>query len=102
VGTVAEHLRTLLIKTAGQVQATLDVMEIMPEHGHLVVETLPTCSPARLGGWRKGDALRVLRAEFGSLRYSVPALGSRRDSIGTVGHVADQTVRRYLAAQQGR
>jgi len=102
VGTVAERLRTLLIKKAGQVQATLHVMEIMPEHVPLFVETLPTCSLARLVGWLKGSTSRVLRAEFGSLRYRVPALGSRRDSIGTVGHVAEQTVRCYLTAQKGR
>ena len=102
MGTVAERLRTLLIKKAGQVQATLHVMEIMPDHVHLFVETLPTCSPARLVGWLKGSTSRVLRAEFGSLRYRFPALWSRSDSIGTVGHVSEQTVRRYIAAQKGR
>ena len=42
-------------RRATQWRAAVHVMEIMPDHVLLSVETLPTCPPARLARWLKGD-----------------------------------------------
>ncbi len=101
VGAVAARLTSLLAEKAGQSNAILHVLSVMPDHVALLVETPPPCSPARLAGWLNGDTSRALRSECGPLRDRPPALWSRSDSIGTVGHVAESTVRRSIEAQRG-
>lgn len=101
VGAVAERLTSLLAEKAAQVNAIVHVLRVMPDHVHLFVETDPTCPPARLTGWLKGYTSHALRAEFGRLRCRFPALWSRSYYIGTVGHVSESTVRRYIEAQRG-
>ncbi len=100
-GAVAERPKALLAEKAAQVNATLRVLSVMPEHVHLFVETHPTGSPARLAGRLKGYTSHAVRAEFGHLRCRLPALWSRRYDIGTVGHVSESTVRRSMEAHRG-
>jgi len=101
-GSVAERLKALLSEKAAHVNAILHVMQIMPDHVHLFVETPPTCAPASLAGLLKGYPSRALRCEVRHLRDRLPALWSRSSDIGTIGHVSEPTVRRYIAAQRGR
>ncbi len=100
-GSVAKRLKALLVEKAAHVNATLHALQVMPDHVHLFVETQTTCSPVHLAGWLKGYTSHALRAEFGHLRRCLPVLWSRSYYIGTVGHVSESTVRRYIEAQRG-
>ena len=75
---------------------------VMPDHVHLVVESDPTIAPSHLAAQFKGFTSRVLRQEFASLRSRLPALWSRSYYVGSVGHVSEVTVRKYIEGQKTR
>ncbi|MBV8607767.1 MAG: transposase [Singulisphaera sp.] len=49
-----------------------------------------------------GYTLHVPPEEFPALRTRLPTLWSRSYSAGSVGHVGDATVERYIASQEGK
>ena len=50
----------------------------------------------------KGARSRILRQEFPHLTSKLPTLWSRSYYAGTVGHVSESTVKRYIESQKGR
>jgi putative transposase len=102
IGPVADRLKTLLSTKAQELKATLHTLEIMPDHVHLFVESDPGMAPAKLAAQFKGFTSRFLRQEFRHLRSQLPSLWSRSYYIGSVGHVSEATVRRYIESQKGR
>ena len=102
VGAVAERLKVLLTDKAAELGATVHALEVMPDHVHLFVESDPTRAPANIAAQFKGYTSRVLRQEFGSLRSRLPTLWSRSYYIGSVGHVSEATVKRYVESQWAR
>jgi putative transposase len=101
-GPVAERLKVLLVAKAQELKATLHTLEVMPDHVHLFVESDPGMAPAKLAAQFKGYTSRILRQEFRHLRSQLPSLWSRSYYIGSVGHVSEVTVRRYIESQKGR
>lgn len=101
-GRVAERLRVLLAWKAEELKLTIHALEIMLDHVHLFVETNPCWAPAEVAARLKGFTSRGLRQEFPRLRFGFPTLWSRSYYIGSVGHVSETTVRRYIALQRGR
>lgn len=99
---VAERLQALLYAKAQELHATLYTLEVMPDHVHLLVESDPGLAPAKLAAQFKGYTSRILRQEFRHLRSQLPSLWSRSYYIGSVGHVSEATVRRYIESQKGR
>ena len=102
VGAVAERLEALLRQKAIEEGLLVHALEVMPDHVHLFVESDPTWVPAGIVGRLKGYTSHVLRGEFPHLRSRLPTLWSRSYYVGTVGHVSEATVRRYIEAQKGR
>ena len=101
-GPVADRLRESLTAKAAELDATIEALEVMPDHVHLFVSYPPIHAVAHLVNQFKGYTSRVLRQEYPSLRSRMPSLWSRSYYAGSVGHVSDATVRRYIAAQKGR
>ena len=101
-GPVAERLQVLLAAKAQELKATLHTLEVMPDHVHLCVESDPGMAPAKLAAQFKGYTSRILRQEFRHLRSQLPSLWSRSYYVGSVGHVSEATVRRYIENQKGR
>lgn len=101
-GAVDARLRELLVEKAGSLGLAIHALEVMPDHVHLFVEGDPTRCVAEIVNGLKGFTSRTLRAEFPSLRSRLPTLWSRSYYAGTVGHVSDAVVTRYIAAQKGR
>jgi len=99
---VAAHLKALLTLKAAALHVTLHTLEVMPEPVHLLVESDPGMAPAKLAAQFKGYTARLLRQEFRHLRSQLPSLWSRSYYIGSVGHVSEATVRRYIENQKGR
>lgn len=98
-GILAQRLEDLLRAKAAELGAQIHALEIMPDHVHLFVETDPTLAPAHIAAQFKGYTSRVLRDEFPHLRR-MPSLWSRSYYIGSVGHVSEATVRKYIAEQR--
>jgi putative transposase len=95
-------LKALLTEKAAEIGATVHALEVLPDHVHLFVESDPTRAPANIAAQFKGYTSRVLRQEFPSLRSRLPTLWSRSYYIGSVGHVSEATVRRYVESQWAR
>lgn len=74
----------------------------MPDHVQVFVEGDPTKAPAHVAAQFKGFTSRALREEFRHLKTSMPCLWSRSYYIGSVGHVSDATMRRYIEMQKER
>lgn len=101
-GPVESRLKELLAEKAQELGATIHALDVMPDHVHLFLESDPTKAPAHLAAQFKGYTSRILREEFRHIKSSLPHLWSRSYYIGSVGHVSDATVRRYIAQQKER
>ena len=99
---IAARLRVLLLEKAAELDMTIHVLEIMPDHVHLFVEADPTRSVAEIVNRFKGFTSHVMREEFRTLRSRLPCLWSRSYYAGTVGHVSEAVVRKYIASQKGK
>ncbi len=99
---VAKRLRKLLMEKAAELNMTIHALEIMPDHVHLFVESDPTRCVAEIVNRLKGYTSRVLRREFHHLTTRLPTLWSRSYYAGTVGHVSDKTVKKYITSQKGK
>ena len=101
-GEVAARLEQILKETCQELEAEILALEIMPDHVHLFVASDPRWAVAGLMSRLKGRSSRLLRNEFPHLRSRIPTLWSRSYYAGSVGHVSEKTVQRYIEEQQGR
>lgn len=102
VGKIALRLEEIINNVAEKSDFIVHALEIMPDHVHLFVETDVTWAPAGIAFAFKGKSSRILRQEFKELRTRLPTLWSRSYYCGTVGHVSEKTVKKYIEAQKGK
>jgi putative transposase len=102
VGDVAARLKNVLLATAAQYGVLIEAMKVMPDQVHLFVSADPTRCIAEIVNRLKGASSRILREEFAHLKSRLPTLWSRSYYAGTVGHVSESTVKKYIAKQKGR
>jgi putative transposase len=102
VGKIEKRLRALLHQTATEHEWVIEAMEIMPDHVYLFVSFDPRYAVAEIVNRLKGVTSRYMRAEFRELRSRIPTLWSRSYYAGTVGHVSEATVRKYIESQKGK
>lgn len=101
-GAIVERLREVLESVRAEHGWTIRVLEVMPDHVHLFIESDPIYSVAEIVNRLKGASSRNLRSEFPALRSRLPTLWSRSYYAGTVGAVSDAVVRRYIESQKGK
>lgn len=99
---IADRLEELLRQKTSGLNMQIHALKIMPDHVHLFVESDPTWAIAGIANALKGYTSRILRREFASLRSRLPTLWSRSYYAGTVGHVSEETVRKYIESQKGK
>ena len=102
VADVADRLKELLTEKAQEIGAKIHTMEVMPDHVRLFVESDPTLAVSHIVAQFKGYTSRVMRQEFDFLTRILPSMWSRSYYCGTVGHVSESTVRKYIENQKGR
>jgi putative transposase len=102
VGKIEKRLRELLYQTAAEHEWVIEAMEIMPDHVHLVISFDPRYAVAEIVNRCKGITSRNMRAEFRELRSRIPALWSGNYYAGTVGHVSEAAVHKYIESQKGK
>ena len=95
---VAATLEAVLRTVAEELGVEIAALEIMPDHVHLFADVPVTLAPTVLIQRLKGVSSRVLRQRFPHLNRR-RALWSRSYYIGSVGHVSETTVRRYIENQ---
>jgi putative transposase len=102
VGDVEVRLKNVLYSVASQYGVLIEAMEVMPDHVHLFVSADPTRCVAEIVNRLKGASSHILRSEFPHLVSRMPTLWSRSYYAGTVGHVSESTVKKYIENQKGR
>ena len=102
VGIDEIRLKNVLYATAAQYGVLIEAMEVMPDQVHLFVSSDPTRCVAEIVNRLKGASSRILREEFPHLKSRLPTLWSRSYYAGTVGHVSEATVVKYIENQKGR
>jgi putative transposase len=102
IGGIPDRLKELLNMKAQEMNINIEVMEVQPEHVHVFITGQPTEAIQHIVNQLKGYSSRMLRSEFPELRSKLPCLWSRSYYAGTVGHVSEYTVRRYIKAQKGK
>ena len=100
IGNIAEELRSLLYLKAQELDVTIEALEIMPDHVHLFIESDPTEAPQRLANQFKGYTSRMLRLKFPELRSRLLSMWSRSYYVGSIGHVSEEIVKRYIEMQK--
>jgi len=101
-GKIEIRLKDLLYKKAKEIEIEIKNLEIMADHVHLFIKTDPTDSPHRVVQQLKGYTSRVLRQEFSELRSRLPSLWTRSYYCESVGHISEDTVRKYIEGQKGQ
>jgi len=101
-GDVEERLRELIEELAAEMEMVVHALEIMPDHVHLFIEADPRMGVAEIVNRLKGRTSRLLRQEFPSLVSRLPTMWSRSYYAGTIGHVSEATVKRYIEEQKGQ
>lgn len=102
VGPVETRLKALLLEKADELGCTIETMEVMPDHVHLFVKTLPVHAPQYVVGQLKGYTSFILRNEFPHLKSRLPSLWTRSYYIESVGHISEITVRQYIEDQKNK
>ena len=100
--TIAPRLKTILQQVAQERRAELIELEVMPDHGHVLVEVDPQYGIQRLVQQMKGRSSRLLRQEFPQLRLQLPTLWTNSYFVATVGGAPLAVVRQYIEQQRGR
>ena len=102
VGSVEARLRELLREKADAIGVSIEQMEVMPDHLHLFVKCEPTNSPHYIVQQLKGYTSRILRQEFPTLRSRMPSLWTRSYYCESLGHISEDTIRRYIEDQKNQ
>lgn len=100
VNGVDERLKAILREVAGERQAEIIELEIMPDHVHLLVEVDPQYGIHRLVRQMKGRSSRLLRQEFPALRSRLPTLWTNSYFVATVGGAPLSVIQQYIENQK--
>jgi putative transposase len=101
-GLVEKRLRTLLFEKAKDLDIRIEKMMIMSDHVHLFIKATPVDSPHFIIGRLKGYSSRVLREEFPTLKSRLPSLWTRSYFCESIGHISEDTVKKYIEEQKGK
>lgn len=102
VNKVEVRLKELLYSKAEQLGIQIEALEIMPDHVHVFITGTPMVAIQHIVNQLKGYSSRVMRLEFKELRTKLPTLWSRSYYVGTVGHVSEDTIKKYIEDQKGK
>lgn len=100
VAGVEVRLKELLKEKADELEIEIKQMEIMPDHVHLFIKSKPTYAIHFVVNQLKGYSSVVLRKEFPSLKSRLPTLWTRSYFVESVGHISEDTVKKYIENQK--
>lgn len=102
--TVQAALRTSIIAICEARGWAVKELVVMADHIHLFIGAPPADSPLAIVKTLKGITARLMFEQHPVLRAMFPHghLWSPSYYVGTVGHVSEETVARYIEDQKGR
>ena len=97
---VDERFKEIAYDVAQEHNFTIEKMEIMPDHVHLLIECDPQFGIARAVKMIKGRTSKVLRSEFPSLKSRIPTLWTNSYFVATTGGASLEVVKKYIENQR--
>ena len=99
---VSKRLKEILHNVAHDKEFIIQTMEIMEDHVHLFVSAHPKISPSYIVKMSKGISGRLLLKEYPQLRQKLwkGKLWNPSYYIETIGHISENTVRKYIKDQK--
>ena len=101
-GDVEIRLKELLELKSKEHGWILEQMEIMPDHVHVFIKATPNDSPVFIVSQLKGFTSHSLRSEFPSIKSRLPTLWTRSFYVETIGHISEETIKKYINEQKTR
>ncbi len=102
VNEVENRLKELIHTKCDELDCEIYELNIMPDHVHLFVKTKPTIAPHFLIQQLKGVTSRILRSEFKHLKSKLPNMWTRSYYIESVGHISQDTIKKYIQEQKNK
>jgi len=102
IGNIEQRLRELMSEIAKDKGFEIKSMEIMPEHIRIFVTAHPKYSPSYIYKMFKGISGRKLFIEFPELKNQLwkGQLWNPSTYIETIGHISEETIKRYIEDQK--
>lgn len=97
---IKERLEYLLNEKAKQIDIKIEAITTLPDHIHLFVKCSTIDSPHWVVQQLKGYTSRILRKEFSMLRTRIPTLWTRSYYCESVGHISENTIKKYIEDQK--
>ncbi len=101
---VAKRLKEILNDVSYSKEFNIKTMEIMEDHVHLFVSAHPKISPSYIVKMSKGISGRLLLKEYPRIRQKLwkGKLWNPSYYIETIGHISEDTVRKYIEDQKSK
>jgi putative transposase len=97
---VQERFKSITRQVCQERMATIMLLEVMPDHIHLLVEIDPQYGIHKLVKQIKGRSSRLLRQEFEHLTTRLPSLWTNSYFVSTVGGAPLSVIKKYVEEQK--
>ena len=94
------YLKLVITEVCIKNSYKLEAMETMEDDVHIFVQASVKDSVHRIVSQIKGFTSFKLREKFTELKSRLPCLWTRSYYAGTVGHVSEETVKKYIENQK--
>ena len=102
VNGVDQRLKEILHEIAAENDVRIRSLEVLPDHVHIFFEMDPRQPLHQMIHTFKGRSSRILREEFPWLVSKLPCLWTRSYFSCTVGHINEETIKKYIEDQKGK
>ena len=102
VNAIETRLKELINIKCTELNCEIYTLEVMPDHVHLFVKTIPTIAPHFLIQQIKGYTSKILRNEFKELKTKLPNMWTRSYYIESVGHISQNAIQQYIKEQKNK
>ena len=99
---VEKRLKEIFYDEADKMDVEIKALEIMPDHVHMFIEFDPRLMLHKVIKQFKGKSSHILREEFPFLKSSMPSLWTRSYFSCSVGHISEDSIKKYIESQQKR
>ena len=96
------RLKQLIKEKAEELKLTIEQMETDKDHIHLFIKASPTQAIHWIVQQLKGYTSRILRKEISIVRTRVPCLWTRSYYVETIGHISEETIKKYIENQKNK
>ena len=100
VNGVDERLKEILFEIAKTKDVEIKALEIMPDHVHIFIDFDPRLTLHKIVKDFKGISSRILREEFPHLKSRLPSLWTRSYFACSIGHISEETIKKYIEDQK--